>query len=103
MTKKIKKRPILFWLKSNRGTNVKAVYNIPIDWNKEEIKDKLEHWCNNYGAWTHGDNYIQYGYRAVKIPKRRELLKQWDKLCDKRDRLHDRWLVMQEMFNVKEL
>ena len=98
----MKKRYILFWIKSNRGTNEKAIFDIPLDWTKDEIKDELEHWCSLYGAWTHGDNVISYGYKAIKIPNKRELLKQWDKLCKKKDNILEKWKTMREMFNVRK-
>lgn len=98
-----KKRIILFWIKSNRGTDSKAVFSIPNDWKKEHIHDALERWCSGFGAWTHGDNIVRYGYKQIKVPPRRELLKAWDKLCAKKFRLDDRWTIMREMFNVREL
>ncbi len=93
------KRYILFWIKSNRGTNQKHIFEIPLHWGKDRIKDELEHWCEGFGAWTHGDNIVNYGYKAVKIPKRRELLKQWDKLCKRKDALYEKWSITREMFN----
>ena len=101
---KMKKRTILFWIKSNRGTNSKAVFTIPNDWKKEQIHDALERWCSSFGAWTHGDNVVTYGYKGInKVPPRRELLKAWDKLCDKKHRLDERWSIMRELFNIREL
>jgi hypothetical protein len=94
-----KKRYILFWLKSNRGTNQKHIFEIPPNWSKDRIKDELERWCSGFGAWTHGDNIVNYGYKAVKIPNKRELLKQWDKLCKRKDAIYEKWLITREMFS----
>jgi len=92
----------LFWIKSNRGTNEKAIFRISESWSKEEIETTLENWCSLFGAWTHSDNIIRYGFKAVKVPKRRELLKQWDKICKKRDVVNEKWKTMREMFNIKD-
>ncbi len=98
------KRLVLFWLKSSRGTDEKAVFMVPKSWKEDELKGQLENWCSYYGAWTHGDNFLQYGYKGInKLPPRKELLKAWDKLCDRKNRITERWKIMQQMFNVREL
>lgn len=103
----MKKKYVLFWINSNRGTHHKAVFEIPKyarkegdfkAW-KEYLKDRLESWCSRFGAWTHGDNTIEYGYKVITIPKRKELLKSWDKICARKHKLDNEYQIMQAMFN----
>jgi hypothetical protein len=100
---KMKTITVLFWIKSNRGTNDKIIFKIPEKWSKKEIETALEQWCARFGAWTHSDNIVRYGYKTVKIPNRKELLKKWHKICTQRDRVDENWKTMREMFNVREI
>jgi hypothetical protein len=97
----MKKLFVLFWIKSNRGTNSKTIFEIPLKWKKDEIEDALKQWCSSFGAWTHSDNVVRYGYKTIKIPPRRELSKAWHNLCDKKHKMEERWSTMREMFNPK--
>lgn len=56
----------VFWLKSSRGTNEKAVVSLPRGLSFEDKKAELESWCGQFGAWHHGDNSVRYGWRYAK-------------------------------------
>ena len=104
------KKYVLFWINSNKGTHQKAVYELPrnvvnkVDRNqlKDILTVWLERWCSRFGAWTYGDNIIEYGYKVITIPKRKELLKAWDKLYARKHRLDDKYQTMQAMFNPQK-
>ena len=60
---------VRFWIKSNRGTDQEGYEWLPdVDENDETIKEALEDWCSQFGAWDHGDNVVDYGYEVVKRP-----------------------------------
>ena len=67
-----------FWIKSNRGPNVSAHRLIPLAGEgkerEAEIKDWLEDWCSQFGAWTHGDNIVNYGYEILGINVRMKIV-----------------------------
>lgn len=64
-----------FWITSSRGTDACAVQYLTDD-REEDIKYFLENWCQDFGAWTHGENMVHYGYRKIKnLPLKRELVR----------------------------
>lgn len=67
-----------FWIKSNRGTDDSGYIWVPDQPTpkgmKEEVKAQLESWCEQFGAWHHGDNHIRYGSIPVSAPPRKTLL-----------------------------
>jgi hypothetical protein len=64
-----------FWITSSRGTDACSVKYLDAD-QEDEIKYFLENWCQNFGAWTSGDNLVNYGYLKIKnLPRKRELVK----------------------------
>ena len=103
-TSKVKKAPLktyLFWLKSNRGTNQKAIYKLPGNYKKEEIQDALENWCSYFAAWT--QSICNYGWKEINVLPRNELLKEWKKVCKERDEIFERWDTLRAMLNVRTL
>jgi hypothetical protein len=55
-----------FWIKSNRGTDENEIVIIPRSLDGEALKDLLESWCDQFGAWHHGDNVVRYGLESVR-------------------------------------
>lgn len=87
MAVKKAKKYVMFWITSSRGTDSQKLVELPAGINKDDIKDLLEQWCSTFGAWDSSANFISYGFRSVKLPSRRELLKKWDKVCKERQRI----------------
>ncbi|MBU1091509.1 hypothetical protein KKA27_01435 [Patescibacteria group bacterium] len=96
-------RHVLFWIKSNRGTDNKAIFKIPNDWSKEGIESALEEWCSRFGAWTHSDNEVNYGWKPVKVFGKRELEKRYDAVCKSKARIVEKWKILAAMFNIRKL
>lgn len=96
------KRYVLFWIKSNRGTDEKAVFEITDSWDKTDIKSALEKWCSQFGAWSHDDNVIHYGFKPIKIPNKNELAKQYNAACKSKARAVEKWKILAAMLNVKQ-
>ena len=64
-----KHEKLVFWIMSNRGTDVMQVVQRPRKEPEALRKDALETWCEDFGAWSHGDNVVRYGwchYRGKK-------------------------------------
>jgi len=57
---------IRFWIRSNRGTDKSQVVTIPKGLSDADLKLRLEKWCSQFGAWGHGDNVVQYGWRPAR-------------------------------------
>jgi hypothetical protein len=90
---------ILFWLKSSRGTDKKRVIAFPSKPSEDTIKDKLEQWCSSFPAWSHGDNMLNYGYKVVKMPPRRELVKRYNRACERKQKADEQWAILAAMLN----
>jgi len=97
-----KRTHYLFWIKSSRGTDSKAVYYWDKPLTKEEIKDRLEQWCSCHGAWDHSDNRITYGWRKIKMVPRREVMKQYDKACVRKEKANEEWSKLAQMLNPRK-
>lgn len=53
----------IFWIRSSRGTeNIHITLPFPSGLKKDDIKDRLEEWCNGYGAWHVSENVVSYGW-----------------------------------------
>lgn len=52
----------VFWIQSNRGTEQIQPARLPRDLDKSGIEAELEHWCSRFGAWSHSDNVVAYGW-----------------------------------------
>lgn len=103
MQKRKKARHVLFWIKSRRGTDKKAVFEIPNDWTKEDVKSALERWCSHFGAWTHGENVINYGWKSIKVPGKKDLEKKYGLVCKSKTKIIEKWKVLVAMFNIRKL
>lgn len=97
--KKAVKTYVLFWIKSSRGTDKKRVLAFPSKPSKDVIEDRLERWCATFPAWTHGDNMVSYGYRTIKMPPRRDLMKMYNRAAERKRKADERWSVLAEMLN----
>jgi hypothetical protein len=62
---KEKVKTYLFWLTSNRGSDEKAIWELPASYKAADIKEALEGWCSHLPAWNHGDNMVSYGYKPI--------------------------------------
>lgn len=96
-------RYVLFWIKSNRGTNEKAIFEIPNSWDKKDIKSALERWCSRFGAWTRGDTIVSYSWKSIKVFDKKELKRRYDFVCRSKERIIEKWKVLAAMFNVRKL
>ena len=95
-------RYVLFWIKSSRGTDGKAIFEIPANWGKKDIRSALEKWCSGFGAWDHGDNAISYGWRSIKVLDKKELNRKYDLVCKSKDRITEKWKILAAMHNVRQ-
>lgn len=93
----------LFWITSNRGTDDKVVVSVPSTWSKSELEYELERWCSAHGAWTSSESIVQYGYRSVKVPPKKELARQYKIACERKNKAVEKWRVLAEMFNIRQL
>lgn len=64
-----------FWIKSSRGTDCTSYVQLPYRLSEEAIKDYLEEWCSQFGAWHVSDNHVSYGYEKVRKPPARKQMK----------------------------
>ena len=48
-------------------TNAASIIKLPCGLDEEQVKDKLEEWCSDFGAWLVSGNYISYGYKEIDI------------------------------------
>jgi hypothetical protein len=93
----------LFWIKSNRGTDVRTVFKIPNSWSNHDIKRSLEKWCSGFTAWEHSDNIVRYGYKKIKILPKKELIKKWKNICKKRDKILSDYKTYDAMLRIQKL
>lgn len=94
---------VLFWIKSNKGTDEKAVFKIPDSWSKEDIRFALEKWCFGFSAWTHEENTIHYGCKSINVPGKKELKKKYELACGSKTKIIEKWKILAAMFNIKKL
>ncbi|QQG45956.1 MAG: hypothetical protein HYY55_03170 [Candidatus Niyogibacteria bacterium] len=103
MDKKRSVRHILFWVKSSRGTDEKAIFEIPHNWTDENIKRALEKWCSRFGAWDKGENKLFFDWEFIEVLKRKELNKAYDLACEEKEKAAKKWQILAAMFNIKKL
>jgi len=89
---------VLFWIKSSKGTDNKKVIAFP-KLDKVWIEDRLESWCRAQPCWDVGENCISYGWRKIKMPPRRELLKRYNRASAQKQRADERWRLLAAMLN----
>ena len=96
-------RYVLFWIKSSKGTNEKAIFKIPKDWDKKDVRSALERWCFRFGAWCHEENRVNYGWKSIKIFNRKELRTKYNLVCRNKTRIIEKWKILAAMFDIKTL
>lgn len=76
----------IFWIRSSRGTACDQVVSLKKHQyaDKETIRSALENWCSSFGAWSHSDNYVHYGYATANKTNLRELKRYHDQGKQKR-------------------
>jgi hypothetical protein len=42
-------------------------------------------------------------YQRVKLPTRKELLKKYDVICKRKQKIHDRWQALAALLNPKDM
>ncbi|MEK9175058.1 MAG: hypothetical protein AAB795_00525 [Patescibacteria group bacterium] len=89
-------------MKSSRGTDEKAIFEIPNNWTKKNIKSALDEWCFRSCVWDCGENLISYNWKYIKVPHRKELNKKYDLACKRRERAIEKWKILAAMFNVRK-
>lgn len=95
----------LFWLTSNRGSDEKAIWELPAEYKADDIKAELEGWCARFPAWSHGENMVHYGYKPIKVIPRTELSKKggkWEQVCAKYAKAKETRDIYREMLNVRK-
>lgn len=90
---------VLFWIKSSKGTDDRKVLAWPGKPSKAQIEDRLEGWCKAHSCWTVGENAISYGWRTIKMPPRRELMKQYNRAAERKRKADDRWKLLAAVLN----
>jgi hypothetical protein len=93
------KNYVLFWIKSSKGTNEVTVRCVPTK-NKDDIKTLLEIWCQNFTCWTSG-GLVSYGWKPIKKPDRKTLLKQWKIICDRKAKVEERYKIIRSLLALK--
>lgn len=63
------------------------------------IEDRLESWCKAHSCWDVGENTISYGWRTIKMPPRRELMKRYNRAAAQKNRADERWRLLAAMLN----
>jgi hypothetical protein len=59
------KKQVRFWIKSSRGTDRAETVCVPAEWSEDSIKDELEEWCEQFGAWHSSENLVSYGFEVL--------------------------------------
>lgn len=90
-----KNKYVLFWIKSNSGTDEKKVEKFPINATKEEIKETFENWCLWFGKWE-GSFNLQ-SYKTIKMPSRKELIEKWQKLYKRKNKIDEQINTLRAM------
>ncbi len=65
--KKPKKVWYKFWIKSSRGTDEVAFYQLEDGLDNEIIKEWCEDWCRDFGAWNVSESFCRYGWERIKF------------------------------------
>ena len=75
MSAKPKTRWYKFWIRSSRGTDCQTYLKLPHRLSKQEIRERLESWCSDFGAWHVSENHVEYGWEKVRKPPEKWLKK----------------------------
>jgi len=101
----MKKKAVLFWIKSSRGTNDKKVYLFDHTTPASVITSVLETWCathNAWATWVAGENVISYGCEEVSMPSRDKLEKQYKAACKEKNAANEKWARLAAMLSPRE-
>ncbi len=90
---------VLFWIKSSKGTDDRKVLGFNKKPDKVWIEDLLESWCKAHSCWDAGENCISYGWRTIKVPPRRELMKRYNRAVERKNKADERWKLLAAMLN----
>jgi hypothetical protein len=90
----------LFWLKSNKGTDEKVIYELPGHYKEDDIQDELEHWCAFYPAWEL--SVCSYGFKQIKVLSGQELKDAWNNISKKMKKIREEYNTIREMFNIRK-
>jgi hypothetical protein len=61
----MKTKKYIFWIRSDRGTDSQQVVSLDSKAKRHEIKDRLELWCDSFGAWNASENVVKYGFTTA--------------------------------------
>lgn len=86
-----KKKAILFWIKSSRGTNRKSVYLFDKKATKAQIESALESWCATFGCWNMSENMIRYGWEEVSYAPKSLIDSMYEEACNKKTEAVENW------------
>jgi len=95
----MKNKYYIYWIKSSRGTDEKICVAHPINATKAAIEADLENWCSKFGCWVISESVCSYGFKAVKMLPRKTLLKKFDKVCKKKNKIKEEWDTLAAMLN----
>ena len=93
------KRHVIFWIKSNRGTDDMRCFEFRKNTNNNEIEDRLQDWCSNFGCWNSSESIVRYGWKDVKMPPRKELTKIYDQAVKSKHNAVEKWKKYAAMLN----
>ena len=100
----MKRKNLLFWIKSSRGTDERTIVSVPISLSDNDIRIELEDWCSRFTAWTASENVVDYEYKSISVPKsKKRLNKMWSDICKKRSDINDKWKNMLCMFDIRKI
>ena len=69
----MKTKKYIFWIYSSRGTDSQQVVSLDANAKRSEIKDRLESWCEGFGAWHVSENLVRYGFTTANKTSLKQL------------------------------
>lgn len=69
----MKTKKYIFWIRSSRGTDSQQVVSLDANAKKSEIKERLELWCDGFGAMNVSENLVQYGFTIANKTSLKQL------------------------------
>ena len=83
-----KRKWVMFWIKSSRGTDSQLIVNYPASALNDNIDANLRQWCRRFGAWEKSDNLVSYGWKSVKPVDARAAHRKWATLMKRESKIH---------------
>ncbi len=101
--KKPKRKYVLFWFKSNKGSDFKFVFQTYLS--EAKIKERCEEWGDNIiRNGSYSESICKWGHKRVSLPSTRaELSAQYRKACEVKQRAINRWAILAAKLNPLEL